>query len=176
MDTSHHCPNSLLHRIGLWWAVVDWTAVYWVVLGGVNSYLSVYSAIFGMVTNDQTNNQVNLEQACSWPVWEGSLLQNVDLLSDRPLGHYVSEILSLSDSMCFILDWLRGFSCQSFWHLLCLFPSGNPPPSHPLPLLLHQVDTSFTPSAPHQLCHLPIAPPWGWEAFKSWDLVDALPP
>ena len=31
----------------------------------VYSYLSVYSAIFGMVTNDRTNNQVNLEQACS---------------------------------------------------------------------------------------------------------------
>ena len=73
---------SLLGWIGLWWAVVDWTAVYCTVLGGVNSYLSVYSAIFGMVTNDQTNNQVNLEQACSWPVWEGSLLQfNVSVCS-----------------------------------------------------------------------------------------------
>ena len=27
--------------------------MYWAVLGGVNSYLSVYSAIFGMVTNEQ---------------------------------------------------------------------------------------------------------------------------
>ena len=32
----------------------------------VNSYFSVYSAIFGMVTNEQTNdNQVILVQACS---------------------------------------------------------------------------------------------------------------
>ena len=27
-------------------------------------------------TNKQTNSQVILVQACSWPVWEGSLLQN----------------------------------------------------------------------------------------------------
>ena len=27
-------------------------------------------------TNERTNNQVILVQACSWPVWEGSLLQN----------------------------------------------------------------------------------------------------
>ena len=26
-------------------------------------------------TNEQSNNRVILEQACSWPVWEGSLLQ-----------------------------------------------------------------------------------------------------
>ena len=54
--------------------------------------------------------------------------------------------LFLSDFMhlCLGTYWLWGLSCQSFWHLLCLFPSGNPPPSHPLPLLLHQVDTSFT--------------------------------
>ena len=30
-----------------------------------------------MVTNEQTNSQVILVQACSWPVWEGSLLQKV---------------------------------------------------------------------------------------------------
>ena len=28
--------------------------------------------------NEQTNNQVILVQACSWLVWEGSLLQNLD--------------------------------------------------------------------------------------------------
>ena len=28
-----------------------------------------------MVTKERTNNQVILEQACSWPMWEGSLLQ-----------------------------------------------------------------------------------------------------
>ena len=28
-----------------------------------------------LVTNKRTNHQVILEQACSWPVWEGSLLQ-----------------------------------------------------------------------------------------------------
>ena len=28
--------------------------------------------------NERTTNQVILVQACSWPVWEGSLLQNVD--------------------------------------------------------------------------------------------------
>ena len=38
-------------------AVVDYTAVYWAVLGGFNSYLSVYSAIFVLVTNNQTTNQ-----------------------------------------------------------------------------------------------------------------------
>ena len=48
---------SLLGWIGLWWAVVDWTAVYWAVLGGVNSSLSVYSAIFGMVTNERPTEQ-----------------------------------------------------------------------------------------------------------------------
>ena len=41
----------------LWWAVVGCTAVYWAVLGGVNIYLSVYSAIFGMVTNKQPTEQ-----------------------------------------------------------------------------------------------------------------------
>ena len=40
--------------------------VYWAVLGRVISYFSVYSAIFGMVTNERTNdNQVILVQACS---------------------------------------------------------------------------------------------------------------
>ena len=41
----------------LWWAVLGCTGMNWTVLGGVNSYLSVYSAIFGMVTNNRTNNQ-----------------------------------------------------------------------------------------------------------------------
>ena len=71
---------AVLGWTGLWWAVVDWTAVYWAVLEGVNSYLSVYSAIFGMVTNNnnQTNNQVNLEQACSWPVRRQSVAKSVN--------------------------------------------------------------------------------------------------
>ena len=34
-------------------------------LPGDNSYFSVYSAIFGMVTINQPTNQVILEQACS---------------------------------------------------------------------------------------------------------------
>ena len=73
---------TVLGCTGLWWAVLGCTGLYWTelvftklncavrgcsrpycgVLGGVNSYLSVYSAIFGMVTNEQPNKQVILEQ------------------------------------------------------------------------------------------------------------------
>ena len=56
---------ALLGCDGLCGAVIDCTGVYWALLGGVNSYFSVYSAIFGMVTNERPNNQVILEQACS---------------------------------------------------------------------------------------------------------------
>ena len=48
---------AVLGGIGPRWAVVDCTAVSWAVLGGVNSYFSVYSSIFGIVTNDRTTNQ-----------------------------------------------------------------------------------------------------------------------
>ena len=70
---------AVLGCTGLYWTVLVFTRLNWAVvgcsrlncgvLGGVNSYLSVCSAIFGMVTNNQptkqTNNQVILEQACS---------------------------------------------------------------------------------------------------------------
>ena len=36
--------------------------------GAVNNHFPVYLAIFAMVTNNQPNNWVILEQACSWPV------------------------------------------------------------------------------------------------------------
>ena len=45
-------------------------------LGGSSNHFPVYWAIFGMVTNKRTNdNRVILVQACSWPAWEGGLLQ-----------------------------------------------------------------------------------------------------
>ena len=60
---------ALLGCTGLYWTVLGSTGLYWGVLGAVSSYFSVYSAIFSMVTlNEQTNNQVILEQACSSPV------------------------------------------------------------------------------------------------------------
>ena len=61
-----HSSLLVWKRVSLWM----WS------LGGSSNHFPVYWAIFGMVTNERTNdNQVNLEQACSWPVWEGSLLQ-----------------------------------------------------------------------------------------------------
>ena len=49
-------------------------------------------AFFGVVTNNQTTNRVILVHACSWPEWEGSLLQYLYLSmyffqagSDTPL-------------------------------------------------------------------------------------------
>ena len=91
---------TVLGCTGLWWAVLGSTGLYWTVLGftrlnwavvgcsrlycGVmgctgrsQQLISVYSAIFSMVTTHQSNNQVIIVQACSWPVWEGSLLQKV---------------------------------------------------------------------------------------------------
>ena len=79
---------TVLGCTGLWWAVLGCTGLYWTVLGftrlnwavvgcsrlycGVmgcagrsQQLFSVYSAIFGMVTNEQPNNQVILVQACS---------------------------------------------------------------------------------------------------------------
>ena len=49
---------SGLERVSFWM----WS------LGGVNNHFPVYWAIFGVVTNEQTNNQVILVQACYWPV------------------------------------------------------------------------------------------------------------
>ena len=63
----------------VWWYTFTCTGdggLYCAVLGGFNCYLSVYSVIFGMVTTEHPTNQVILKQACSWPVWRGSLLQS----------------------------------------------------------------------------------------------------
>ena len=48
---------AVLSCTGLWLAVVDCNEVHWAILGGVNSYFSVYSPIFGMVKNNQPTNQ-----------------------------------------------------------------------------------------------------------------------
>ena len=57
---------SGLERVSFWM----WS------LGGVNNHFPVYWAIFGVVTNEQTNNQVILVQACSWPVRRQSFAIN----------------------------------------------------------------------------------------------------
>ena len=46
-------------------------------LRGSSNHFRANRAIFGMVTNEWTTNRLILEQACSWPVWEGSLLQKL---------------------------------------------------------------------------------------------------
>ena len=45
----------------------------------------------GGQTNERTTNRVNLVQACSWPVWEGSLLQLLLLKSCKTKKIYFNK-------------------------------------------------------------------------------------
>ena len=106
----------------------------------MNNLFPVYWAIFGMVTNKQTTNRVILVQACSWPVWEGSLLQfcwrcysDGLFLSDlRPMlfGHTLPSLLMPLFGLnhcwqCFLmslyfttLGWFWWFSKVFSWFLV----------------------------------------------------------
>ena len=74
---------AVLGCTGLYWAVLGCTGMYWTLLLCTGLYWAESLAIFLCIqpfsawwqTNNQPNNQVILVQACSWPVWEGNLLQ-----------------------------------------------------------------------------------------------------
>ena len=69
--------------------------MYWAVLGRVNSYLSVYSAIFGMVTNEQPNEQpgepsaslllisVRRQSFAISRLWDASCIFRQDIMEER---------------------------------------------------------------------------------------------
>ena len=53
-----------------------------------------------MVTNNQPTNQVILVQACSWPVWEGSLLQKLPQNTSDPCQFSFSWEFCPSEKKC----------------------------------------------------------------------------
>ena len=97
----------------LYWAVLGCTGLYWDVLDCTGWSQRLFVCVFSHFWHGdkQPNNQPNkqpgviLEQAWSWPVWEGCLLQKIGIIITIGIkGHNNPQVLLLKPILIFTVD------------------------------------------------------------------------